>query len=227
LRVGLIKIKGQLNAVECDIANEQSVQTAFTWVEKTFGGVDLLVNNGGVYTKALFTDENNSRELKNIIDNEILGNILCTRQTVKSMKTRDVNGHIVNINSIFGHTVNQAVPGNKPMNSLYPPAKHAIAAVTECIRQELLYLQTQIKITVSNFLYSKICFMSLIEIILQSISPGLCEQDIITSCTDNELVALMPKLKPEDIANTVLFCITLPDTINVHEMVLKPIGEFV
>ncbi|CAH1730785.1 unnamed protein product [Chironomus riparius] len=150
LRVGLIKIKGQLNAVECDIANEQSVQSAFTWVEKTFGGVDLLINNGGVYTKALFTDENNSRELKNIIDNEILGNILCTRQAVKSMKTRDVNGHIVNINSIFGHKVNQAVPGNKPMNSLYPPAKHAISAVTECIRQELLYLQTQIKITVSN-----------------------------------------------------------------------------
>lgn len=137
--------------MECDIANEQSVQSAFTWVEKTFGGVDLLVNNGGTYTKALFTDENNSRELKNIIDNEILGNILCSRQAIKSMKTRDVNGHIVNINSIFGHKVNQAVPGNKPMNSLYPPAKHAITAVTECIRQELLYLQTQIKITVSYY----------------------------------------------------------------------------
>lgn len=41
LRVGLLKIKGQLNAVECDIANEQSVQQAFTWCEKTFGGVDL------------------------------------------------------------------------------------------------------------------------------------------------------------------------------------------
>lgn len=41
LRVGLLKIKGQLNAVECDITNEQSVQQAFTWCEKTFGGVDL------------------------------------------------------------------------------------------------------------------------------------------------------------------------------------------
>lgn len=148
LRVGLMKIKGQLNAVECDIANEQSVQNAFLWVEKTFGGVDLLVNNGGIYTKALLTDENNTRDLKSIIDNEILGNILCSRQAIKSMKTRDVPGQIVNINSIFGHKVNQAVPGNKPMNSLYPPTKHAVTAVTECIRQELLYLQTQIKITV-------------------------------------------------------------------------------
>lgn len=88
------------------------------------------------------------KELRTSIDNEILGNILCTRQAVKSMKTRDVSGHIININSIFGHSISQAVPGNKPINSLYPPVKHAITAVTECLRQELLYLQTQIKITV-------------------------------------------------------------------------------
>lgn len=90
------------------------------------------------------------KELKTAIDNEIIGNVLCTRQAVKSMKTRDVNGHIVNINSIFGHKVNQAVPGNKPINSLYPPMKYAITGITECLRQELLYLQTQIKITVRN-----------------------------------------------------------------------------
>lgn len=51
LRVGLLKIKGQLNAVECDVANEQSVNQAFGWIEKTFGGIDLLINNGGVYSK--------------------------------------------------------------------------------------------------------------------------------------------------------------------------------
>lgn len=58
-----------------------------------------------------------------------------------------------------------------------------------------------------------------IEFSLQSISPGLVEQDIITSCTDNELVTLMPKLKPEDVANSVLYCITLPEHVQVHELV--------
>jgi NADP+-dependent farnesol dehydrogenase len=149
LRVGLLKIKGQLNAVECDIANEASVAQAFTWVEKTFGGIDLLINNGGVFTKCLLTDENNSKEVRNIIDSELMGMILCTRQAIKSMKTREVNGHVVNINSILGHKVNQAVPGSKPTNSLYPTIKYALTGFTECIRQELLYLQTQIKVTVS------------------------------------------------------------------------------
>lgn len=150
LRVGLLKIKGQLNAVECDISNEAAVAQSFAWVEKTFGGVDLLVNNGGVFTKSLLTDENNLKEVKNIIDNELVGNIICTRQAIKSMKDRDVNGHIININSILGHKCNQAVPGNKPTNSLYPPLKFALTGLTECIRQELLYLQTQIKVTVSG-----------------------------------------------------------------------------
>lgn len=48
LRVSLFGSKGQLNAVECDITSDQSVKQAFTWIEKTLGGIDLLVNNAGV-----------------------------------------------------------------------------------------------------------------------------------------------------------------------------------
>lgn len=48
LRASLFGSKGQLNAVECDITNEQSVKQAYSWIEKTLGGIDLLVNNAGV-----------------------------------------------------------------------------------------------------------------------------------------------------------------------------------
>lgn len=59
----------------------------------------------------------------------------------------------------------------------------------------------------------------------QSISPGLVEQDIVTCCTDNELVQLMPKLKPEDVANALLYVITLPDHVQVHELVILIKGK--
>lgn len=49
LRISLFGAEGQLNAVECDITNEQSVKQAYTWIEKTYGGIDLLVNNAGVF----------------------------------------------------------------------------------------------------------------------------------------------------------------------------------
>lgn len=48
LRLSLFGAEGQLNAVECDITSESSVKQAYTWIEKTYGGIDLLVNNAGV-----------------------------------------------------------------------------------------------------------------------------------------------------------------------------------
>lgn len=45
---------------------------------------------------------------------------------------------------------------------------------------------------------------------MQNISPGLVENDILTThgTDDNELVKYMPRLKPEDVAKAVIFAIT-------------------
>lgn len=48
LRLSLFGAEGQLNAVECDITKDEDVKRAFTWIEKTLGGIDLLVNNAGI-----------------------------------------------------------------------------------------------------------------------------------------------------------------------------------
>lgn len=48
LRLSLFGAEGQFNAVDCDITNEESVKRAYTWIEKTKGGIDLLINNAGI-----------------------------------------------------------------------------------------------------------------------------------------------------------------------------------
>jgi NAD(P)-dependent dehydrogenase (short-subunit alcohol dehydrogenase family) len=40
---------GKVFAFKCDVADQQSVGAAFTWIEERFGGVDILINNAGVY----------------------------------------------------------------------------------------------------------------------------------------------------------------------------------
>lgn len=139
------------------------------------------------------------------MDTNIIGLCICTREAAKSMKAREIAGHIVNINSIFGHKINTCVPGTRPVNGMYPASKYAITAITECIRQELLFLETTIKVT--------------------SISPGLVESDIVASDA-NELIKYMPRLKPEDVASAVIFAISQPEHVQVHEIMLKPMGEF-
>lgn len=51
----------------------------------------------------------------------------------------------------------------------------------------------------------------------QNISPGLVENDILTThgSDDSELVKYMPRLKPEDVAQAVIFAITTPQHVLV------------
>lgn len=112
LRSDLDGASGQLNAVECDIRDECSVQYAFNWIENTYGRLDLLVNNAGVITKQLLLENNNGKELKKITEMSLIGLCLCTKFALKYMVAKNIDGHIVNINSIFGHKLNVLVPGN-------------------------------------------------------------------------------------------------------------------
>lgn len=40
--------KGKLHAFGCDVSDLESIKKAFQWIEKTFGKVNILVNNAGV-----------------------------------------------------------------------------------------------------------------------------------------------------------------------------------
>ncbi|CAO1421717.1 unnamed protein product [Diamesa hyperborea] len=211
MKTSLFDVKGELHILECDIRDEGQVKATFRWIGEKFDGIDLLINNASVITKGLLLDENNTTELYKIMETNIIGLCLVTREAVKLMKMRTEErkemGHIVNINSILGHKIHACVPGSKPMNGMYPASKYAVTAITECIRQELLYLDTLIKIT--------------------SISPGLVDADIVKTCANEDnIVNLMPALSPKDVSAAVLYAISVKDNVQIHEIIIKPVGEF-
>jgi NADP+-dependent farnesol dehydrogenase len=212
IRRTLFDVPGQLNCIECDIRDEKQVQAAFKWIEDVYGSVSLLINNAGVNTSKLLLDENNSTELYRTMETNIIGLCLVTREAIKLMKKQEevetegpATGHVVNINSIFGHKVHSAVPGTKPINGLYPASKFAVTAITECVRQELEHKNLRIKIS--------------------CVTPGLVEGDGLAT-SPHELLKLMPKLKPEHVSQAVLYAISVPDNVVVHEIIMKPVGEF-
>jgi len=202
--------KVNFKCIEVDIRDEHQVAAAFKWIEDVCGGVDLLINNAGVITKGLLLDPKNTLELYRTMETNIIGLCLVTREASRLMKKRDQEegtiGHIVNINSIFGHKIHACVPGTKPLNGMYPASKFAVTAITECVRQELLYMGTKIKCT--------------------SISPGLVEGDIGTLNTSHEMIKMMPKLTPQDVADAVIYAISTPENVLIHELIIKPVGEF-
>lgn len=46
--------KGKFHYLKCDLRNEQDILKAFACAEKTFGCLDILINNAGVFFVAPF-----------------------------------------------------------------------------------------------------------------------------------------------------------------------------
>ncbi|RZC42510.1 adh short, KR, Epimerase, and/or NAD binding 10 domain containing protein [Asbolus verrucosus] len=186
--------KGKLHAVKADLTKEEDILKAFQWVAKNLGPVHVLVNNAGTGQTTSLTD--GSTEIwKKALDLNVLGLCIATREAVKIMKANNINGHIIHINSIFGHNV-----PNYPNLNVYPASKYAVTALTETLRQELNQLGSKIRIT--------------------SVSPGLVESELTTlnkKLTPNEKTFLekMPILKGEDIADGVIYILSTPEHVQV------------
>ncbi|XP_050076067.1 farnesol dehydrogenase-like [Anopheles maculipalpis] len=188
----------RLHAIKCDISVESEIEKTFQRILSTYGGVDVLVNNAGIARSNNLLAIGTTADLRAVLDTNVTGLVLCSQWAYKSMVERKVAGHIVHINSVAGHIVPHI-----PKLNIYPGTKHAVTALTEVMRQELRDAGTKIKVT--------------------SISPGGVQTEILNSA---ELPEGMPLLESEDISAAVLYVIGTPPHVQVHELIIKPIGEF-
>lgn len=142
-------LQTKLTALNCDVADVQSVNEAFDKIIAHFGGVDILVNNAGCLKFGQLVTMNVA-DVQQVLQTNVMGVVYCTQRAFKSMKERKFDGHVVLINSITGHHVVSTVGGNAPEFNIYPASKFAITAITEIYRQEFKALGTKIKVTVSK-----------------------------------------------------------------------------
>ncbi|KAM7348779.1 farnesol dehydrogenase-like [Cochliomyia hominivorax] len=196
-----VKLQSRLMALKCDVSNLKSVNEAFDKIISHFGGVDILVNNAGCMKPGQLC-AGNVDDIQQVLQTNVMGVVYCTQRAFKSMKERNIAGHVVLINSIAGHKV-IAVGNNAPNTNIYSPTKFAITAITEIYRQEFKGLGTKIKVT--------------------SISPGAVDTEIIPDDIRGMLGDTM--LKSEDISAGVLYTISTPPHVQIHEMTIKPVGE--
>lgn len=141
--------KGKAYAYKCDVSDAKSVTEAFKWIESKFGVVNILVNNAGISrnTSILSEGDDAFQKMNEIIDTNVIGLLSCTREAHRLMKKSDDYSLIVNINSILGHSV----PFMQMPVSVYPASKHAVTALTETLRQELVVSGSEkIRVTVSQ-----------------------------------------------------------------------------
>ena len=89
---------GTALAVPADVTVEEQVLNLFRRTQDAFGRLDILVNNAGTSVGKL-TEELTLEEWRRVIDCNLTGAFLCSREALKIMK-RQRSGRILNIGSV-------------------------------------------------------------------------------------------------------------------------------
>jgi short-subunit dehydrogenase len=117
-----------LLTVVADVSNYNDCKNFVDSTIKTFGGIDILINNAGISMRALLKDTDID-VIKKVMDINFYGTVNCTKLALDSIIER--KGTIVGMSSIAGY---RGLPGR----SGYSASKFAVNGFLEAIRTELM-----------------------------------------------------------------------------------------
>lgn len=127
LRDEITKNGGTAIAVYADIRKEDNIQNLINTAEKTFGNIDVLINNAAICLGELFID-NTIEQYNDVFDTNVRGMIRTSQLVLPKMLTNGA-GKIINISSIWGQT-------GGALEVLYSSSKGAIIAFTKALAKE-------------------------------------------------------------------------------------------
>lgn len=124
---------GQAYAFQADVADERQVLQLFASIDKQVGMLSALVNNAGITAPQQKLVEMSAERLQNVFNINVIGSILCAREAIKRMSTKNngAGGCIVNISSMA------AVHGSPFEYIDYAASKAAIDTLTTGLSKEV------------------------------------------------------------------------------------------
>jgi 3-hydroxy acid dehydrogenase/malonic semialdehyde reductase len=185
-------------AATLDVRKQPDVEKLFASLPTEWTAVDILINNAGLSRGLGKLQEGSLQDWEEMIDTNIKGLLYVTRALLPAMVRRN-SGHVITIGSIAGHSV-------YPGGNVYCATKYAVNALNQGMKMDLL--GTNVRVS--------------------SVDPGLVETEFseVRFRGDKErakqVYATTTPLRAEDIAETVLFCATRPQHVNISEVIVMP-----
>lgn len=181
-----------------DVRDRKTAAEALASLPDEWKAIDILINNAGLVIGVDKEHEGNLDEWDIVIDTNIKSLLAMTRLVVPGMVARG-RGHIINIGSIAGDA---AYAGG----SVYCATKAAVKALSDGLRIDLV--DTPLRVT--------------------NIKPGLVETNFSVvrfrgdkDKADNVYKGIRP-LTGDDIAETVYFAASVPEYMQIAEMLVMP-----
>jgi NAD(P)-dependent dehydrogenase (short-subunit alcohol dehydrogenase family) len=116
---------GESLVVPTDLRDAAAIEALFARTREAFGRLDLLFNNAGCAAPGVPLEELTAEQWQAVVDVNLTGAFLCTREAFKIMKSQQPRGgRIINNGSISAHTP-------RPNSAPYTATKHAITGLTK------------------------------------------------------------------------------------------------
>ena len=119
---------GRALPVAVDVTSVEDLERLRDEAERTFGRVDVLVNNAGIPGGGPFATAELS-QIERCIEVNVLGVMRATKVFLPGLLDRH-RGHVVNVASLAGRFVSPGI-------SVYAASKHAVVAFSEALFYEL------------------------------------------------------------------------------------------
>lgn len=185
--------KGSI-ALSCDLTDEPGVRQMALTVTTAFNGApDIVVNNAGIFAVAKL-DAMSPAVFRNVLDTNLVAPFLVVREFIGAMRARG-SGHFLTLGSVADRAV-------FPENGAYSPAKFALRAMHEVLRDELK--GSGVRATL--------------------VSPGPVDTAMwngISFGDDRAMPDRSTMLSANAVASAVLFAVTQSPAVNIDELRLS------
>jgi 3-hydroxy acid dehydrogenase / malonic semialdehyde reductase len=185
--------------LELDVTDPSSSERFVDEAVRELGGLDILVNNAGLGLGRDPFDNSSEEDEETVLETNVHGLLRMTRLCLPHIRD---GGHIVNMGSIAGRQAYENA-------AVYVASKFAVRGFTYALREDLLGR----------------------PIHLTTVDPGLVETNFsrVRFRGDEEKAAAVyanvEPVRPEDVADCVVFVLTRPPHVNIDELVVKALAQ--
>ena len=124
----LLKL-GKVEAVSCDVRNEEHIRAMMQHCVESFGGIDILVNNAGIGYFGKTVEETSPQEFRQTLETNLFGVFYACHYSVPLLRSRG-GGYIINISSLAGQNAH-------PRMAAYNASKFGLNGFSEALMQEV------------------------------------------------------------------------------------------
>jgi NADP-dependent 3-hydroxy acid dehydrogenase YdfG len=190
-----------VHAFALDVRDNAAVENAVTGLPEAWRKIDVLVNNAGLSRGLDKLYAGKVEDWDEMIDTNVKGLLYVTRAVVPGMVERG-QGHVINLGSTAGEIT-------YPNGAVYCASKAAERAINDGLRQDVL--GTPVRVT--------------------SIDPGMVETDFSLvrfhgdEARAEKVYKGLTPLKPEDIADAIVWAASRPAHVNIARVVMTTIDQ--